>query len=73
MTESPTSAAITKARRFETGDDEWENIGRGWHVRYTHGAGKPEMRAASIGRALRVPATARNLNTVRKLIDLAGD
>ena len=51
MTESPTSAAITKARTFETGDDEWENIGR----------------------ALRVPATARNLNTVRKLIDLAGD
>lgn len=29
------------------------------------------MKADSIGRALKVPGTARNLNTVQKLIELA--
>lgn len=73
MPEAPTAAAIAKARTFDTGDDEWDIIGRDMHIRYAHGAGTPEMKAASIGRALKVPATARNLNTVRKLIDLAGN
>jgi len=30
------------------------------------------MKGDAIGRALGVPGTARNLNTVRRLIDLAG-
>ena len=68
----PTAEAIAKARTFETGDDCWEVIGRELHVRYAGGAGRPQMKDASIGRALGVPGTARNLNTVRKLIDLAG-
>ena len=66
----PAAAAITKARTFETGDDVWEVIGREMHIRYADGAGRPQMKDASIGRALGVPGTARNLNTVRKLLDL---
>lgn len=73
MTEPPAAEAVAKARTYETGDDRWDIIGRDWHIRYAHGAGRPEMKAAPIGRALKVPATARNLNTVRKLIDLATD
>jgi len=73
MSESPTAEAIAKARTYETGDDRWEIVGRDWHIRFAHGAGRADMKVASIGRALNVPATARNLNTVRKLIDLAGD
>lgn len=73
MTEPPTAEAIAKARTYETGDDQWDIVGRDWHIRYAHGAGTPDMKTASIGRALKVPATARNLTTVRKLIDLAGD
>lgn len=73
LTEAPTKAAIEKARTYETGDDKWEIIGRDLHIFHAHGAGKPDMKTASIGKALKVPATARNLNTVRKLIDLAGD
>ena len=72
MTGAPTPEAIAKASTYETGDDQWEIIGRDWHIRYAHGAGKPDMNAASIARALNVPTTARNLNTVRKLIELAG-
>lgn len=67
----PTAEAIAKARTFETGDDRWEVIGRELHIRYADGAGRPQMKDASIGRALAVPGTARNLNTVEKLIGLA--
>jgi len=67
----PTAAAIAKAETFETGEDRWQVIGREMHVRYAGGAGRPQMKDASIGRALAVPGTARNLNTVRKLIELA--
>ncbi len=72
MTEPPTAAAIEKARTYETGDDAWEIIGSELHIFYAGGAGKPTMKSASIGRALKVPATARNLTTVRKVLDLAG-
>ncbi|MFT4262476.1 MAG: DUF1697 domain-containing protein [Nocardioides sp.] len=68
---TPTAAAIEKARTFETGDDRWEVIGRELHIRYAGGAGRPQMKDVSIGRALAVPGTARNLNTVRKLVALA--
>ncbi|MEO6472559.1 MAG: DUF1697 domain-containing protein [Aeromicrobium sp.] len=71
MTGPPTAAAIEKARTFETGDDDWQVIGQELHLFHAHGAGKPTMKSASIGRALKVPATARNLNTVRKVLDLA--
>ena len=67
---APTSAAIAKARTFATGDDVWEVIGREMHIRYIGGAGRPQMKDASIGRALAVPGTARNINTVRKLLEL---
>ena len=71
LASAPTAEAIAKARTFETGDDRWEVIGRDLHIRYSNGAGRPQMKDASIGRALGVPGTARNLNTVRKLITLA--
>lgn len=68
---APTTAAVEKARTFATGDDVWTVVGREMHVRYADGAGRPQMKDASIGRALAVPGTARNLNTVRRLIELA--
>jgi uncharacterized protein (DUF1697 family) len=48
-------------------------IGAELHIRYANGAGRAEVKGAQLLRALgRIPATARNLNTVRRLIDLAG-
>lgn len=69
---APTAEAIAKAQTFETHDDRWQVVGTELHVRYANGAGRPEMKADSIGRALGTPGTARNLNTVRKLISLVG-
>jgi uncharacterized protein (DUF1697 family) len=71
LTDKPTAEAITKAETYPTGDDQWRVIGTEMHIRYANGAGRPEMKADSIGRALKVPGTARNLNTVKKLIELA--
>lgn len=68
----PTADAIAKAQTYETGDDRWQVVGTEMHIRYANGAGRPAMKADSIGRALKVPGTARNLNTVKKLIELAG-
>ncbi|MET1038032.1 MAG: DUF1697 domain-containing protein [Aeromicrobium sp.] len=68
---TPTPAAIAQAETFETHDDRWQVIGAEMHIRYAHGAGRPEMKADAIGRALGTPGTARNLNTVRKLVELA--
>lgn len=67
----PTAEAIAKAETFETGADQWAVIGTEMHIKYANGAGRPEMKSDSIGRALKVPGTARNLNTVKKLIELA--
>lgn len=68
----PTAEAIAKAETYETGDDVWQVVGTELHIRYANGAGRPSMKTDSIGRALKVPGTARNLNTVTKLIELAG-
>lgn len=71
LAEKPTAEAIKKAETYETGSDEWKVIGSEMHIRYANGAGRPDMKVDSIARALKVPGTARNLNTVKKLIALA--
>lgn len=71
LLEKPTAEAIAKAETYETGDDQWAIIGTEMHIKYVDGAGRPQMKSDSIGRALKVPGTARNLNTVKKLIELS--
>jgi uncharacterized protein (DUF1697 family) len=72
LTAAPSADALDRARTYETFDDRWQVIGTDMHIRYADGAGRPQMKADTIGRALGVAGTARNLNTVRKLIQLAG-
>jgi len=72
LSATPTPEAIAKAAGYPTFDDEWQVIGRELHIRYAEGAGRPQMKGESVGRALGVAGTARNLLTVRKLIELAG-
>lgn len=68
---APNADAIAKAQTFATGPDAWQIIGRELHIFHADGAGKPAMKIASILRAIEVPATARNLATIRAVIDLA--
>jgi uncharacterized protein (DUF1697 family) len=55
----------------EYGDDEAKVIGEELHIRYRNGAGTSNLDAKAIAKALGVQGTGRNLNPVRKLIDLA--
>lgn len=71
LLDKPTKAAIEKARSYETGEDAWDVVGAEMHIRYAHGAGRPDMKATAIGKALGVPGTSRNLRTVDKLIELS--
>jgi uncharacterized protein (DUF1697 family) len=71
LLDRPTKAAIAKARDIQTGADRWEVVGREWHIRDDHGAGRSDMKTAAIQKALGVPGTSRNLRTVDQLIELA--
>jgi len=74
MMRAPEPDAVSAARSLPTGEDRWAVVGRDLHLRYADGAGRPQLKDAQLARALgRIPATARNLNTVQKLIELAGD
>ena len=51
--------------------DSWTIDGRQISVRYPHGSARSKLTIEVFERAWAVTATARNLNTVRKLADLA--
>ena len=72
LTREPDDALVSEAQAIDTGDDRWKISGRDVHVRYASGAGKASPGIDKALRRLKVPGTARNLNTVRKMIELAG-
>ncbi|MGJ9422347.1 DUF1697 domain-containing protein [Aeromicrobium sp. CF3.5] len=72
LTAEPPRSAVARAEEIATGEDRWQVIGAELHIRYAQGAGRPQMRTDAIMRQLGVLGTARNLNTVQRLIDLAG-
>jgi len=72
LTGRPSAAAIEKAESYDTHDDRWQVVGTELHIRYANGAGRPDMNTDGIMKALGTPGTARNLNTVKKLVELAG-
>ena len=71
LTAIPTSEAVDKAREVATGDDQWALIDFDIHARFANGAGQAQLDLNKIFRRLGVQGTARNLNTVQKLIELA--
>ena len=72
MMRAPDPEAVAAAADLPTGEDRWAVVGRELHLRYADGAGRPQLKDAQLLRALGgIPTTARNLNTVQKLIELA--
>ncbi len=71
LTGIPTEVAIAEARQIETGADQWAVIRSDMHIRYASGAGRAELDMNKVLKQLGVQGTARNLNTVQKLIELA--
>lgn len=72
LSATPRPEAVAAAREVPTGEDCWQVIGRDLHLRYAAGAGRAELDHKLLLRRLGVPGTARNLNTVAKLISLVG-
>jgi uncharacterized protein (DUF1697 family) len=65
-------AKVTKAfHARDFGGDEFKVIGDDLHIRYHDGAGRSDLDAKAIAKALGVQGTGRNVNSVRKLIELA--
>jgi uncharacterized protein (DUF1697 family) len=71
LTAMPSPEAVEKAHEVKTGDDRWSLIGADIHARYANGAGRAELDMNKVFRRLGVQGTARNLNTIQKLIELA--
>ncbi len=67
----PGPEGVEAARRLDTGADRWELVGRELHLSYAGGAGRAQLKESQLMRALGVIGTSRNLNTVRRLIELA--
>lgn len=71
LSATPLAKAIEKAQDVATGKDQWLVIGNNLHIKYENGAGRADLDANKLLKALGVKGTARNLNTIRKLIELA--
>ena len=69
LSESPDQGTRLEANRFP--NDRFMLDGRELHVRYSDGAGQSKLTLAAIEKAYGVNATARNLATVDKLIEMA--
>jgi uncharacterized protein (DUF1697 family) len=67
----PDPDGIAALQEMDFGDDAWTIAGRDMFARYGENIPASKLSNAAIERALKVTATARNLTTVRKLIDMA--
>ena len=71
LSAAPSAEAVAAAASVRSGEDRWQVIGRELHLRYADGAGRAILNHEALAKRLGVAATARNLRTVRKLIELA--
>jgi uncharacterized protein (DUF1697 family) len=65
--DAPTNIAALK----NTLPEEMHLLGRELYVNYPEGAGRSKLTPARLDKALGTPATARNWNTVTKLLEMA--
>ncbi len=67
----PESAHLDAAQAIDTGDDRWSIAGRDIHLQYANGTANASPGVEKALRRLKVPGTARNLNTVQKVLEMA--
>lgn len=68
----PSADEVTRAGDVESGADEFRVLGSTLYLHCPDGVGRSKL-AESIGRRITVPGTARNLTTVRKLLEMTAD
>ncbi len=68
---APSAAAMAALDPRPYEPDGWTVVGRDVYVRYPNGSARSRLTLDVFERAFGVTATARNVNTVRKLVELA--
>jgi uncharacterized protein (DUF1697 family) len=67
----PGETARSDALGLSKGPEELHAIGRELYIYFPNGMGRPKLSVATLERALRVPGTTRNWNTVTQLAKMA--
>jgi uncharacterized protein (DUF1697 family) len=67
----PTPQARAEAMQLEVGREEMKIIGRELYMYFPDGLARPKITWGTVERKLKVPGTARNWNTVNKLLEMA--
>jgi uncharacterized protein (DUF1697 family) len=71
LASDPGPDARDRIGKLQGGPEELYLDGRELYIYFPNGQGRSKLQPAAIDRALKVPATARNWNTVTKLLELA--
>jgi uncharacterized protein (DUF1697 family) len=73
LSRDPGPEALDNIRKLQGGPEELHLVGRELYMHFPNGFSNSKIPANAIDKALKVPATARNWNTVNKLLELAGN
>lgn len=68
---SPAAEARQKALSIKADPEELHILERELYTYFPNGMARPKLSMASVERALKIPATGRNWNTVTKLLEMA--
>jgi uncharacterized protein (DUF1697 family) len=71
LPEEPAAGAMEKLLAIPAGGEEPRLVGRELYVHYPNGMGQATLNLNAIVRALGITGTARNWNTVTKLLEMA--
>jgi uncharacterized protein (DUF1697 family) len=72
LTAKPTAPAVKALGERDLGHDEAQVIGQDLHLRYGGGVHETKLTSPVIAKVLGVQGTGRNIQTVAKLVELAG-
>jgi len=67
----PRAEAVEKVLSIEAEPEELRISGRHVYIYFPNGMARPKLSMAQVERTLKTPGTSRNLNTVRKLLEMA--
>ena len=71
LASEPSSEARTKLLSFRPDPEELHLIGRELYIYFPDGSGRSKLQWASLEKTLKTPGTARNWNSVTKMLEMA--
>jgi|SRR5579883_17615 uncharacterized protein (DUF1697 family) len=71
LARDPEPGARAKLESLPPAPEEWRLEGRELYIYFPNGMGRPKLSMPKVERALAVPGTGRNWNTVHRLLEMA--